>query len=40
MDKEEIGLQSVIDGKLRREMWDWDFLAGLDGVQTTLSGPS
>ena len=31
--QEEIGLQSVTDGELRREMWHWDFLAGLDGVQ-------
>lgn len=31
--QEEIGLQSVTDGELRREMWHWDFLAGLDGVR-------
>jgi 5-methyltetrahydropteroyltriglutamate--homocysteine methyltransferase len=31
--QEEIGLQSVTDGELRREMWHWDFLAGLDGVE-------
>lgn len=31
--QEEIGLQSITDGELRREMWHWDFLAGLEGVQ-------
>jgi 5-methyltetrahydropteroyltriglutamate--homocysteine methyltransferase len=37
-EQEEIGLQSVTDGELRREMWHWDFLAGLDGVQLIERG--
>ncbi len=36
--QEEIGLQSVTDGELRREMWHWDFLGGLDGVQVIEHG--
>ena len=36
--QEEIGLQSVTDGELRREMWHWDFLGGLDGVQLIEHG--
>jgi 5-methyltetrahydropteroyltriglutamate--homocysteine methyltransferase len=31
--QEEIGLQSITDGELRRAYWHFDFLAGLDGVE-------
>jgi 5-methyltetrahydropteroyltriglutamate--homocysteine methyltransferase len=38
--QEEIGLDAITDGEMRREMWHWDFLAGLDGVQLRESSES
>jgi 5-methyltetrahydropteroyltriglutamate--homocysteine methyltransferase len=36
--QEAIGLPSVTDGELRRAAWQWDFLAGLEGVATDMGG--
>jgi 5-methyltetrahydropteroyltriglutamate--homocysteine methyltransferase len=30
--QEELGLRAVTDGEFRRHAWQWDFLAGLEGV--------
>lgn len=34
--QEEVGLQSVTDGELRRSWWHLDFLWGLDGVEKNV----
>jgi 5-methyltetrahydropteroyltriglutamate--homocysteine methyltransferase len=34
--QEEIGLQAVTDGELRRAFWNYDFLGQLDGVEAYL----
>ncbi|TAJ95244.1 MAG: 5-methyltetrahydropteroyltriglutamate--homocysteine S-methyltransferase [Gammaproteobacteria bacterium] len=31
--QEDVGLQAVTDGEIRRAYWHFDFLAGLDGVE-------
>jgi 5-methyltetrahydropteroyltriglutamate--homocysteine methyltransferase len=36
--QEEIGLKVVTDGEFRRAGWQWDFLAGLDGVEAGTAG--
>jgi 5-methyltetrahydropteroyltriglutamate--homocysteine methyltransferase len=36
--QEEIGLKVVTDGEFRRAAWQWDFLGGLDGVETGTAG--
>jgi 5-methyltetrahydropteroyltriglutamate--homocysteine methyltransferase len=33
--QEEVGLEAVTDGELRRSSWHWDFLGGLEGVERT-----
>jgi len=33
--QEELGLEAVTDGELRRSSWHWDFLGGLEGVERT-----
>src|SRR5690242_4828475 len=39
IDKQaEIGLLSATDGELRRAMWHFDFLEGLDGVEGFRAG--
>lgn len=35
--QQEIGLQAVTDGELRRTYWHFDFLEGLDGVEGFVS---
>jgi 5-methyltetrahydropteroyltriglutamate--homocysteine methyltransferase len=35
--QEEIGLQSITDGEFRRSFWHYDFLEGLDGVESYLA---
>lgn len=35
--EEEVGLQSVTDGEYRRAMWHFDFLEGLDGVESFVA---
>ena len=35
--QEEIGLQSITDGELRRNAWQTDFLSQLDGVEATVA---
>src|SRR5579862_3417317 len=35
--QEAVGLRGVTDGEFRREFWHFDFLAGLDGVETYLA---
>ena len=35
--QEEIGLEAVTDGELRRAAWHWDFLGGLEGVESTTA---
>ena len=37
--EESVGLRGVTDGEYRREFWHFDFLAGLDGVETYEGGP-
>src|SRR5215469_14956813 len=32
--EESVGLRGVTDGEYRREFWHFDFLAGLDGVES------
>ena len=32
--QEQIGLKAVTDGEYRRAMWHFDFLEGLDGVES------
>ena len=34
--QEEIGLKAVTDGEFRRAAWQWDFLAGLEGVKSEV----
>ena len=36
--EESVGLRGVTDGEYRREFWHFDFLAGLDGVETYEGG--
>jgi 5-methyltetrahydropteroyltriglutamate--homocysteine methyltransferase len=36
--QEEVGLQLVTDGELRRSWWQFDFFKGLDGVELYLTG--
>jgi 5-methyltetrahydropteroyltriglutamate--homocysteine methyltransferase len=35
--QEEVGLQAVTDGEFRRSFWHYDFLEGLDGVESYLA---
>jgi 5-methyltetrahydropteroyltriglutamate--homocysteine methyltransferase len=34
--QEEVGLQAITDGEFRRAFWHYDFLEGLDGVESYL----
>jgi 5-methyltetrahydropteroyltriglutamate--homocysteine methyltransferase len=36
--QEDVGLQAVTDGELRRSWWHFDFLKGLDGVEGYTTG--
>src|SRR5216117_767590 len=36
--QEDVGLQAVTDGELRRSWWHFDFLKGLDGVEGFTTG--
>jgi len=36
--QEDVGLQSITDGELRRDYWHIDFLAGFDGVELRREG--
>jgi methionine synthase II (cobalamin-independent) len=35
--QEGVGLKAVTDGELRRAAWHWEFLSGLEGVETSLA---
>ncbi len=35
--QEEVGLQSITDGEFRRAFWHYDFLEGLEGVESYLA---
>jgi 5-methyltetrahydropteroyltriglutamate--homocysteine methyltransferase len=35
--QEEVGLEAVTDGEFRRAAWQWDFLAGLEGIATVTA---
>jgi 5-methyltetrahydropteroyltriglutamate--homocysteine methyltransferase len=36
--QEDIGLQAATDGEFRRSWWHFDFLKGLDGVESSTTG--
>ena len=36
--QEEVGLQAATDGEFRRSWWHFDFLKGLDGVESSTTG--
>ena len=36
--QEEIGLRAATDGEFRRSWWHFDFLKGLDGVESSTTG--